>query len=262
MKLTIFSFVFVFLFSFHSKADSWERTADLRTTAPELITNDKETWGFDLDAGADFVTGNSNSVSANGGLTLYKKWKNWLSYFKANAYYLAVGDPLDDVHNIGNIILRGDYYVSDVFRIFVFTTHGYSEFANIDYRGSLGVGPWIQTNSGRIKNGVSLAYVYEFENFTFGPTERTSRLSLRDVFELSLSEISSLGFDFFYAPSLQDFNDFRIRFGPYIRVGIVKDRLSLKVSALFERDNRPALGVKKNDLGVINSITFHLGPDS
>lgn len=256
MRALILALAFAGAFS--AVAGPNERTADLRTLVPDLVAKDK-TWGATIGAGATSISGNTKQVIGNFNTALFRRWDSWIAYVSGQYDYLGTGDPLRRLKNLGSATLRGDYLFSPMWRWFAFTTHGYNEFQGLDYRASLGTGPWYQVSTDTFSNGLSLAVVYEFEDFQNGDFGRIGRIALRNVLSVKLSDTSAFALDFFYAPAISDFGDFRLMVIPALDVSIISNLLTLRLYATFERDMRPAPGIENNDLELGTRFSLNLG---
>lgn len=259
LKTILTHFAILTAFSFSAYAQ-FERTKDVRTSVPELLTGNDEK-GLELSFGLNYVTGNARQIMGNGALKVFRQWEQWIAYLEGRYFLLGINDPLLRVQNQGSATFRVDYKLSTAFRIFIFNTNAFNEFLNLSYRGTLGIGPWWQVEAweGRIKNGMSLAIAREYENYrNSDASTHTTRLSLRNISTLSVTEHSRLGYDFFYVPNVNNWHDFRLIFSPFIEADFYEKIIALKLGLVFERDNRPPSGVKKNDNALASSLIFRL----
>lgn len=252
-----FPLIVPFFISASAWSDPYDRQSDTRTATTESVSLGRKHWGFDTDAGVLLRRGNSEISTANFRLGGFRRFGSLNAYLQTQYDYFWI-DGFRGV-NAGSAVLRVDHELSGSWRVFGFTTHGYNEFLKLDYRATTGGGLWWDHSAENVRYAPSIAVTHEFERFKDLGVERAARLSTRMIVEREITDTAKLGFDFFYVPAFQDWNDFRLFFEPYIETQIYKEWLGLKYRMSFERDNRPKPGVDKNDTSIAVSFTVHLG---
>ncbi len=252
-KLILWTLLFLPVFAL---GGDFDRQSDTRTATFDSIANQRKDWGLDMDFGLTLNRGNVDRTVGSAGFNIFDASEALTAYLSGSYYYGAFGSARYD--HKANATLRFDFRMSPFWKIFIFSTHAFNEPQKIDYRATNGIGPWIDFGDEQISNGLSVAIVHEFENPKDAPVERIVRLSFRDMLTIKISESARAGYDFFVAPALEDFSDFRVFFQPYIEAKI-SEVFSLKYKVSFERDNQPQPGVEKNDVENLVQFSIHAG---
>lgn len=246
-----------------SSAFAFEERADTRTALPEEVAKNRKDWGTDLDVGTTLTRGNveHNKVEANAGV--FKNFSDWTAY--------AMGDLIhssykgEKFEHRGSATARLDYHLGPLetinphWRIVAFSTYAFNEILKLNYRNTYGIGPWLDLDTPRVKNGISVLPVYTRQFYKGYAIESRWTLSFRYVFSVAVTDRASMGFDFFYVPTLSDFDDKRIYFSPYVEAFLWERILGLKLKSRTEYEGRPKGGIKKTDTEIVSSLTFHWG---
>lgn len=246
-----------FAFSSLSLASPWQRSADQRTLLPEKLENGRNDWGVDLGIGYSQYSGNVEQTSANLEFTYFKKIDDNTFYINSGFIYGISRGVVNQ--NQGRVVLRYDQPVTENFKWFVFNTHAYNQFLKLDYRGTLGAGPWYDFKGEKFTNGVSAAPVFFYEDFDGFGTEKDFWVSLRNYFVYELNESSNVGFDFFYMFRANEPDDHLTFFQPFLETVIKPNRFSLKLSYIAEGDSRPKPGVKSTDFNYYATLVIKFG---
>jgi hypothetical protein len=233
------------------------RASDTRTLTPDRVLLERKSWAADGRLGATLNRGNVNLLYLSGNASIAKRWESTALYVAGTGIYNTFGAR--EVLNQVSTVIRGDRWIAESSRVFVFTTHGYNRSTLIDYRGSVGVGPWHDFNLGPTRHGLSVAALFEHERFRDGTRESTPRGSLRWVSQIPLTDMAYLGVDFFYAPAIPQLADVRLYSEVSFETLFYKDVLGLKLSWTDEFDSRPKPGVERNDMVWLASFTYHFG---
>ena len=233
------------------------RSTDTRTSTPETLLSSRESWGADFNFGATLNRGNVDFTSLAFGLGVVKKWQRSALSLAGSALYNTFGSK--QVFNQGTATLRYDRWLSENWRLFAFNSHAYNDFILLNYRATVGAGPWYDLKLGPTVHGLSLAGTYEYESFQGGVTDSAGRLSFRLASKIPVSPIAELDLDFFYVPRASDLDDYHLYAQVSLETLFVKSLFGLKVSWIDEYDSRPQPGIKTNDQLFLASLTCHVG---
>lgn len=238
-------------------ASPWQRSADQRTILPEKVENGRNEWGVDLGAGYTQYSGNTEQTSANLEFTYFKKISENTFYINSGFIYGLSRGVVNQ--NQGKLVFRYDHPVTDNFKWFAFNTHAYNQFLKIDYRGTVGAGPWYDFKGENFTNGISAAPAFFYEDFKGGSSERDFWISLRNYYMMKLNETTDIGFDFFYMFRTNEPDDHLTFFQPFLETAIKPNRFSLKLSYIAESDSRPQPGVKSTDFNYYATLVIKFG---
>jgi len=259
-----FAFTLLFFFAFHSlSAHAVEGRADTRTALPEKVAKDRKEWGTDFDVGTELTRGNVEHNKVESELSVFRNFGGWTAYLKGDLQHSSYrGEKFE---NRGSGTARLDYHLTDKevelpkWRIVGFTTYAYNEAVKLNYRNTVGVGPWVDLNFGSVINGISLIPIFSRQQYLGYGKESYWTLSLRYVFSVAITESADIGFDLFYVPRVSDFAQKRIFFSPYIEAFIWERILGLKIKSRTEYEGQPKGGIKTTDTEIVSSLTFHMG---
>jgi putative salt-induced outer membrane protein YdiY len=214
-------------------------------------------WAVDLNLDYTGHHGNLRQDWAGASISAARTWDPVTAYIDFSGSYLAVNKLILD--NQTEATLRIDYEMNNAYRLFAFTTHGFNDYLNLNYRWTAGLGPWFEAPF--FKGGVhalSFAFVFEQEHIKTGKIEDTGRFSVRYLFKLPLDEKTRLDFDWFYVPNMKHFNDFQMYADLKIDTKLVSDWLSLNIGFEIEHDSEPPAGVKLTDISFTTGLSFHM----
>ena len=233
------------------------RATDTRTFTPQAVMAERKQWGADLGFGGSFNRGNTDVNYLNTNFSVFAARDPATAYLSGSMSYNTFGKVR--VLNQGTLAARYDHSIQGPWKVFVFNTNGYNEFNRLNYRTTMGIGPWYDYTLGPTQHGLSLAMTHEYEKFKGGILERAGRVSFRDVSRLPISQVAELRADLFYVPKVEEVRDYHLFAEISLQTMILRDRLGLKLSWTDEYDNRPKPGVKPNDVLWLTSLTLHLG---
>ena len=240
----------------HETADVLQRADDTRTLSPSKIKGDYKIWNLDLKTGLSIFSGNTEQISCTGDLKLNHSWDFASVYIWGKGSYLSInGKPT--LNNLTGTV-RGDYNIYGPLSWFIYNTHSTNEFIKLNYRMTIGSGPWIDFDLGPINNSSSLALAYEYQYYKPDIVENNARLSFRHIATYNILENLSVGFDFFYVPKVNDFSKYRIYFETFLENKIF-DNVYLNVKLGNEIDSTPQPDIKPYDLSLITSLGFKFG---
>lgn len=217
----------------------------------------RKEWGADLAFGGSFNRGNTDVNYLNTSFAFFRAWRPSTVYLTGAMVYNTFGGRR--VLNQGSLTARYDHALQGPWKAFVFSTHAYNEFLRLDYRATMGAGPWYDLALGPTRHGLSLALTRDYEKFKGGLVERSVRVSFRDISKVPISQAAELGADLFYVPKADEFGDYHLFAEISLQTMIWRDNLGLKLSWIDEYDSRPKPGVKPNDTLWLTSLTFHFG---
>jgi len=228
------------------------------TTTTNPLNKNRQSWGLDIESGLKLDRGNTERTSSDNSFSAFRRTKNIGTHL--NAEYLFGRTDKKRFKNKAGASLRADYHLDSDWRVFAFTAQSFDEFLNLTHRASYGVGPWLDLHFGKLYIAPSFALTYSVENFRDFSGERLMRGSFRVITKWTFSERSSLGFDFFYIPAFENFDDYHLSFKPYLMSKLIGDMLALKTRLDIVRDNAPKPGIKKTDISLVSSIVLSLKP--
>jgi len=241
----------------YKSVEHLQRADDTRTLIPSDVKGAYKIWSITLNSGLSIMSGNTEQLMFTGDLKLNRNWSFANTYIWLKGNYLSVNGK-SALNNLSGTI-RGDYNIYGPLSWFIYNTHSTNEFIKLNYRMTIGSGPWVDFSLGPINNSFSLALAYEYEYLNPDITENNTRLSLRHIATCNLLENLELGADFFYVPKLNDFTDYRIYLEAFLKNKILEDKIFLNVKIIDEIDSTPQPDVKPYDLSLITSIGFNFG---
>ena len=251
LKILIFSIISVS--SSSSLANIWSRQGDQRTDVTENVLGDRQQ-AVEFNFGFNKNSGNVNQQVYSTGLALAKKIHSVGFYMKMQTFFAESNDFT--VQNQKSLVLRADYPIEQKLRLFTFSTHAANEFLRLDYRSTLGLGPWYDWVGEKWTNGLSLAPVFFYEEFGGVPRNREWRVSFRSLFGWKIDDKSRWGYDFFFAPRAKHLADLQVFFQPFFETKIYKESVSLKMTYTVEYDSRSLDGIKSTDTQYMTSLNF------
>ena len=249
--------LFTFFLSTTFADGFWDRASDMRTDLPENIFQKRKLWGVDLSLGYSENSGNIEQINGYTNISLFKVSGDFSYYLQGSALYSSFGESV--VQNRRAATLRIDWRRTAQFKWFAFNTHGSNEFLKLNYRTTFGAGPWFDFAGKSWKNGLSVVPVVLVEQFEGQDSSNEAAVSLRNVFRYELNSVSSIGFDFFYAPRMKEVSDYHLYFQSIFETKIYRDLIFLQLMYTLEYDSRPAAGVRSADRTYMTAISFHLG---
>lgn len=233
------------------------RGRDTRTLAPETVQAGRRHWGADLTLGGISTRGNVDTNLYNGGFSLFTSKAPSSVYLSGTAIYGTKGSVRQQ--NQGAMTFRYDHALRGAWKAFAFDTNAYNEFLRLNYRHTVGAGPWVDLAAGPSTHGLSLAVTHEYERFEGGVREDAARLSLRTLSKIPVSELAQLTADIFYVPKADDFGDYHFYAELAFQTMFWKENLGMKVSWIEEYDSRPRPGVRRMDTLWLTSLTLRFG---
>ncbi|MFA6583926.1 MAG: DUF481 domain-containing protein [Elusimicrobiaceae bacterium] len=234
------------------------RTDDQRQTPPELWTS-VEKQKLEIFANASRLTGNVDSSSFGGSLRYALKINPANSLFVegASAYSAFNGSTQLEKSRISALYA---YALSPSVNAYVWTAHAQNKFLNLHYRTTNGTGLCLHGFGGKIFDPILLSagVAPEYELYYGGTQNRKFRANGRVVFRIPVGDFMTIGEDFIYFASFNNFSDYRIYNETYAELAIT-EKLSYRITATDEYDSRPFSGVKNNDFTLAQGLVVHLG---
>jgi hypothetical protein len=238
-------------------AGVWDRSADQRSKLPEAVAQGREKWGADLSLGYTHNTGNVEYLNAYGGLSLFNICEKNTYYLDSSGLYVKSGKNV--AQNQRRATLRVDRPQTENFKWFAFNTHAYNEFLRLNYRTTVGAGPWYDFKGNGWTNGISFAPVSFHEEFSHAPVEGYMRASFRNNFMFKISDTAFAGFDLFYMPRANRIADHYDFFQPFVETKLYKESVALRLMYTVEFHSHPQPGVRKTDTEYLTVLTFKTG---
>lgn len=272
MKKIILASVITLLFSNSVYSAPIGVTPDTRPAAPQERKQWKEQ-GLSLQVSGSYLSGNVNFANISTLLSYNLNVGKNQFFLDSGTLFTQAGTAT--VANRINISGLYAYNVLDNFNIYGYSTHTKDQSNNIDYRLTNGIGVCLHKIIEPIfkLSLVSLGVSSENEwfksqepvftaladnqklNSTFGV-----RTVLRTNFILPINSNVDFGVDGFYTPMIYDFSDYRLYGESFIKIKLDQSEMtSLKISVADEYDNKPQVGIKKNDFGIFATIGLDLG---
>ena len=106
---------------------------------------------------------------------------------------------------------------------------------------------------------ISVGVAPEYALYYGGTQSRKFRANSRLVFRIPVSSFLSIGDDFIYFASFNDFSDYRIYNETFADFAIVTDKLSYRVTLTDEYENDPFPGIQNNDFTFAQGLSVHFG---
>ncbi len=235
------------------------RSDDLRPKVPERWPEVTK-YTLDLSLGGSALSGNIETRNIGGGLSL--------KYLVDEKREVLVEGKTTRGKFSGNVIQdkqKGSFlYIykwKPGINLYFSSTFAKDSGTRLDSRITYGLPGicWHQLLADRFDLFlVSLHPTFESETFETGVKDSATRATLRINFENAISETATLGGDFMYIPDVSDFGDYRFYIEPYLRLSIVPQKYSFKITYAREHDSRPLPGVEENDYGIMGSFVYHL----
>ncbi|WP_372369485.1 DUF481 domain-containing protein [Candidatus Uabimicrobium sp. HlEnr_7] len=239
--------------------DTFSRGDDTRTEAPEIYSTNNS-WGANFSIGTNYTDGNVDFFAFSSSVSAFKHIDD--HYFNLQGSYVYREVNGDAIFDKLQAFLRYDYFLSDLWRIFVLNTHSRNQFLDLDYRVTIGVGVWYDIFlNDTIQNGISFAPIYNYEQFAGDIDDETIELSFRNIFKWHIGEGVEFVADVFFIPNANNFDDYRFFGLFYFETKIYSDTLFLRVSLQEEYDSKPQDDIKHSDVIFTTSLVFKFGSE-
>jgi putative salt-induced outer membrane protein YdiY len=246
---------------------AWPRAAHAQIVNVQSLLGQDVAEGFsgNLDAGADWRTGNTELLLVQGAATLRYKHEDHLVFAIVRGAYSRVGTGADEEQIIGNTFehLRYRWKLTPRLTAEAFGQHEYDEFRRLQLRALVGVGPRVtlseQKSAGLV---VGVAYMFEYQELDrkvdaidAGRTESTSRLSSYLMFTSALNEVVTFVDTVYYQPSLERAGDFRVLDETQLQVKLT-EHFTFKTAFVLAHDSAPPLTVESTDTALQTGVSF------
>lgn len=235
------------------------RTDDQRQTPPELWTNvDKQK--LVIFANANRNTGNVDSTSYGGNLRYALKFddRNALFAEGSAAYSAYAGKTQMENGRLSALFVNA---IAPSWNAYLWASAGQNRFLNLHYRTTEGAGLCYHGFWSAVFKPimVSAGVAPEYAKYYGGSDYRKFRANARIVFRIPVTSFMSIGNDFIYFASFNNFSDYRIYNETFADFPIVADKLSYRITAVDEYENDPFPGIKNNDFTLTQGLVFQFG---
>jgi len=223
-----------------------------------------EGFSGNLDAGADWRTGNTELLLVQGAATLRYKHEDHLVFAIVRSAYSRVGSGDDAQQIIGNTFehLRYRWKLSPRFTAEAFAQHEYDQFRRLQLRALVGAGPRVtllQNPKAGLVFGV--AYMLEQEQLsekdgtTDGGSRYTaSRMSTYLLFTSALNDVVTFVDTVYWQPRLGDPSDFRLLDETQLQVKL-SEHFTFKTAFVLAHDASPPQTVEKTDTALQTGVS-------
>ena len=256
----VLALVLLMLSAIPVQAGTFSRAEDTRPLPPERWTN-WDVFGVDLRLGGTFLMGNVDHLGLSADLGLSWRMTPAHSLFlSGQADYASFGGTSKLDAETGTLLYA--WGVHKMVNLFAYSTHYRNPFQDIKYRTTNSGGLCIHSFWAKVFDPIliSLGLTYEYEiSHKDELTDWALRATARLNFHLPVNDYLSMGGDFWYAPRLSDFRDYRVYGEFYFETKITKDILAFRVTFADEYDSMPQAGVEKNDLSLIGAFVLRVG---
>ncbi len=224
-----------------------------------------EGFSGNLDAGADWRTGNTDLLLVQGAATLRYKHEDHLVFAIVRSAYSRVGSGDDAQQIIGNTFehLRYRWKLSPRITAEAFGQHEYDQFRRLQLRALVGAGARL-TLLANPKAGLVLGVAYMLEQEQLGEKEGTtdgghrytaSRASTYLLFTSALNDVVTFVDTVYWQPRLGDPSDFRLLDETQLQVKL-SEHVTFKTAFVLAHDASPPQTVEKTDTALQTGISI------
>ncbi|MBN2824899.1 MAG: DUF481 domain-containing protein [Campylobacterales bacterium] len=207
-----------------------------------------------LEMGASYTTNSGNidksNIKASARLEYYE-----VGYANVLKFNYEYGEQ-NGVKNIDSLTLhlRHIHNLWDKVDGELFAQYQQNEFKNMDSKYLTGANLRYKLESGKLDAFVGLGMFYTWLDEV---GIESDYISLNSYIALSykLSESTSLSYNGYFQPRIEDFDDYLIYQEAQLKINLT-DRLSLLVNILHEYDAMPPSGVEKSDFSQTTGFSY------
>ncbi len=231
-----------------------DETASITDINPPVVP--PVTYTGNVEAGASYMTGNTETTSANLSGLFVARSKRQRFTLRGRWYYAEDNNEVSAREAGGSA--KYDFFVTQKFYLYANTLFDYNPFKDLDLRSTFGGGVGYQFwEDVRKKLGFELGVSYVDENFRTAPDNSYAggRWSIDFDYDVVPNKIAFFHFQEGYY-SLEDFADMNLRAEQGLRFTVLKDFYT-SFQANVAYDNKPSPGFEKTDTALI----FGLGYD-
>jgi putative salt-induced outer membrane protein YdiY len=214
------------------------------------------TYTGNVEAGASYLTGNTETTSANlSGLFVARSKRQ--RFTLRGRWYYAENDNEVSAREAGGSA-KYDFFVMEKLYLYANALFDYNPFKDLDLRSTIGGGLGYQFfEDDRKKLGTELGISYVDENFRTAPDNAYAggRWSITFDYQIIPDQVAFFHYQEGYF-SLEDFEDMNLRSEQGLRFTVLKDFYT-SFQANVTYDNLPSPGFEKTDTALI----FGLGYD-
>ncbi len=214
------------------------------------------TYEGNVEAGASYLTGNTDTTSANlSGLFVARSKRQ--RFTLRGRWYYAENDNEVSAREAGGSA-KYDFFATEKLYLYANTLFDYNPFKDLDLRSTFGGGLGYQFwEDARKKLGFELGISYVDENFRIAPDNSYAggRWSLDFDFKVIPDKIAFFHYQEGYF-SLEDFGDMNLRTEQGLRFTVLKDFYTT-FQANVTYDNMPSPGFKTTDTALIFGLGYN-----
>ncbi len=162
--------------------------------------------------------------------------------------------------NNGKAISRIDHFIHPRVEIFLLGINEYDRMAGIEYRTDSGAGAkFVFMRNELLRSDISLAPLFQYENYMVSGDRSESRLSLRYRFTMTIWRLTGT-LVYFYIPRTTQWKDYRTELVSSLGIKLAdlgltqKNTLNLRLDYIRKYNSRPPEGIKRSD----DSLTLQL----
>jgi hypothetical protein len=226
--------------------------AQIVNVQPLVAKVDREGPSGDLDASADWRSGNTDLLLLSGSVSgRYRAGRHLAFAFARGEYGVADGDRFASSHLEH---LRYRVGLVEPLELEAFAQHDRDEFRRLSLRVVGGAGPRLHfMRWAPMDAAIGAAYLLEYEELDptgdepdAGETQLNHRLSLYLTMAIRFSDWLRLGYTLYVQPRFDDFEDVRVLSETELLISANK-HLSFKLSLGVAADTEPPIGVRLVD---------------
>ena len=212
------------------------------------VIGENEGWVGEIEVGAKYSSGNTDSLSAGlAGKAEYNE-KGWLSFLIASYTYEESNDVKEK--NYGHTHLRFIHSIANTdYDYELFLQAEFDEFQAIKDRNLAGanIRKKLDISFDKFFVGLGLFYSYMEPNNDFEPTYKRVRMNSYISFLKKINPHFSIAYLGYYQPNVEDFSDFRTSQTLQLNTAIT-DKTILGFDIEHAYNATPYIGVEKTDV--------------
>ncbi len=255
MRALLLTLIVLFLFSNNVLAapkDKIDETQTKKTIFLGGIDLSKNEFSSETRLGVSYATGNTNSLTLNGGNDTKYRYKRWANMWSLGARYERVFSSTQGT-NVGTGVnyFYGIYRLDYYFKPYLSTFIGGSVYGNrikgVEIAGEgFGGLQFLFINTKNTSLSFSLGYDYTYEDRLQSPNKQIHSALQEIYFKQKLTKTAELTQNIKVLENIQDGRDVRVNAKTAINVKM-NEHLSLIVGFKILFDNQPVPGYKKLD---------------
>jgi putative salt-induced outer membrane protein YdiY len=214
------------------------------------------TYEGNLEAGASYLTGNTDTTSANLSALFVARSKRQRFTLRGRWYYAENNKEVSAREAGGSA--KYDFFMTEKLYLYANALFDYNPFKDLDLRSTFGGGLGYQFfEDVRKKLNIELGVSYIDENFRIAPDNSYAggRWSIGFDYKVIPDQVAFFHFQEGYF-SLEDFKDMNLRSEQGLRFTVLKDfYTTIQVNVAY--DHLPSPGFKKTDTALIFGLGYN-----